>query len=907
MAPKKLTSEPTSSSLIITTKECHRALQFFQDGNHSEALKLARYTASRHPNSSLSHSTLAAIHFGIAQSSNARKREHIASAISSERAVALSPNSISLSLFHAILLFKLAQEDEASSTDYEPVIKECERALCIENPMDPLENNLDMDMKENDLEDSTVELRIGRVKRNLKELLKEAKIQQLKKVVDDNSFAEISKDIQAIQDRKAEIQTKFFTAKLSFERKLISKVDTRAEDYWNNVMSLEAKKELLSVGFEDLNAHFNKNKSLAAKAKEVLAEAVECLKLTKNWKFSECCHCGERFFNWESHKEHVESVHLGTLSEELQLVVQERMRPNLVHETIILDGWKPVDMVVAVKLMEDLARNGSGDLKTENWPYCDNKNRYTVIRKIQETLKLYLAIRCFTMSLFNMLMHMIRVVLENRIPEPVLERLCSNKTLQLICFLEEPQLKHIHKFLEENLDIPCGLSLYNSSEADEARGDLKSSYERIFISNNFSCLVFDQRMLHGLILPGIDEIGNVDESKNDGKEDIEAILYWLFAGSPTLFREKLKGWTRFREASKNQGMEYFKIMQTEFCQIHKMCERRRDLLGYQKSWHNLRDICCEEEKRRNEIPGYNPQSYKSLLLKRKKEIEAEKGDEEMDSFGFELDNIICILRKEQADSKIQELMRLQINQMAMKLLKLNTIIMMINTAMQHTWKKIEMVTTYDYRSIVVPLLKSFMQAQLEDMVDKDAAEKSNAALEALLSELALNDKNIKKGGNDARKGQGKLKDKKKKKNHKKAKEFKVTGGSEEQQENVEQTSFPVAHGEDYPPNPEIVGLVTNDELEKEEWELKAEEEYRMLEMNLELQMQIEYEAKQKRLAELNKVETSAGNVAEDVPSKGINFGTFGWTDFDQDQGVRSDEKSSEPEQEKHPPKTPEAE
>jgi hypothetical protein len=95
------------------------------------------------------------------------------------------------------------------------------------------------------------------------------------------------------------------------------------------------------------------------------------------------------------------------------------------------------------------------------------------------------------------------------------------------------------------------------------------------------------------------------------------------------------------------------------------------------------------------------------------------------------------------------------------------------------------------------------------------------------------------------------------------------------------SSFPVAHCKDYPLNPEIVGPVTNDELEKEEWELKAEEEYRMLEMNLELQMQIEYEAKQKRLAELNKAETSAGNMAEDVPFNGINFGTFDWIDFDQ--------------------------
>ena len=61
------------------------------------------------------------------------------------------------------------------------------------------------------------------------------------------------------------------------------------------------------------------------------------------------------------------------------------------------------------------------------------------------------------------------------------------------------------------------------------------------------------------------------------------------------------------------------------------------------------------------------------------------------------------------------------------------------------------------------------------------------------------------------------------------------------------SSFPVAHGKDYPLNPEIVGPVSNDELENEEWELKAEEEYRMLEMNLELQMQIEYESNKSAL------------------------------------------------------------
>ena len=60
------------------------------------------------------------------------------------------------------------------------------------------------------------------------------------------------------------------------------------------------------------------------------------------------------------------------------------------------------------------------------------------------------------------------------------------------------------------------------------------------------------------------------------------------------------------------------------------------------------------------------------------------------------------------------------------------------------------------------------------MVDEDATKKSDAALEDLLSGLNLDaKKNTEKGGDDARHGQGKSKDKKKKKYHRKAKEFKV--------------------------------------------------------------------------------------------------------------------------------------
>ena len=74
------------------------------------------------------------------------------------------------------------------------------------------------------------------------------------------------------------------------------------------------------------------------------------------------------------------------------------------------------------------------------------------------------------------------------------------------------------------------------------------------------------------------------------------------------------------------------------------------------------------------------------------------------------------------------------------------------------------------------------------------------------------------------------------------------------------SSVPAAHGKDHPLNPEVAGSVTPDELEQEERELarKAEEEsrieehQRMLARHLEYQRQIENEAKQKRLAEIDK-------------------------------------------------------
>ena len=114
------------------------------------------------------------------------------------------------------------------------------------------------------------------------------------------------------------------------------------------------------------------------------------------------------------------------------------------------------------------------------------------------------------------------------------------------------------------------------------------------------------------------------------------------------------------------------------------------------------------------------------------------------------------------------------------------------------------------------------------------------------------------------------------------------------------SSFPAAHDGNDPTNPEIVGPVATDELEQEEWKLTPEEEkeQRMLEEHLEYQRQIENEAKQKRLAELNKAGSSAGNM-EKMSLRRINFDDFHWKYFYQAQSVKLDEKLCKLQQELH--------
>lgn len=63
---------------------------------------------------------------------------------------------------------------------------------------------------------------------------------------------------------------------------------------------------------------------------------------------------------------------------------------------------------------------------------------------------------------------------------------------------------------------------------------------------------------------------------------------------------------------------------------------------------------------------------------------------------------------------------------------------------------------------------------MEDLAEKDATEKSDAAREAFLAELALDSKKIARGSDNLRNTQEKAKDKKKNREYRKSKDPKVS-------------------------------------------------------------------------------------------------------------------------------------
>ncbi|MBA0559512.1 hypothetical protein Golob_016472, partial [Gossypium lobatum] len=451
------------------------------------------------------------------------------------------------------------------------------------------------------------------------------------------------------------------------------------------------------------------------------------------------------------------------------------------------------------------------------------------------------------------------------------------------------------KFLQD-LSHSCGLDRYSekTTPVDDVNGATKilEVKEKIVLNADASCLLLDEHLLPDAAIEDSALEKSRGSNGNEFVQDADALLSWIFSGSSSQYQ--LASWVHMKAEKTQQGLEILQMLEKEFYHLQSLCERKCDHMSYEEALQALEDLCLEEGKKRETATESVHRSYESVLRKHREELVETESDDMFLSSRFELDAITNVLQEaealninqfgyentyagvtsqlcdlesgedddwrakdyqHQADTYIEVAIQRQKEQLSLELSKIDARIMRNVTGMQQLELKLESVSAHDYQSIMLPLVKSYLRAHLEDMAEKNATEKSDAAREAFLAELARDAKKVARGGSgNSRHSQEKVKDKKKNKEFRKSKDSKGYGGNELHMlndETAEQVSG-VADGDHLDSK---VLSVNNDDLKQQEEEfrrkIELEEEERMLEETLEYQRWIENGAKPKHLAEQN--------------------------------------------------------
>ncbi|KAJ0241687.1 hypothetical protein HA466_0210770 [Hirschfeldia incana] len=574
--------------------------------------------------------------------------------------------------------------------------------------------------------------------------------------------------------------------------------------------------------------------------------------------------------------------------------------------------------------------NESEEVKVSNpfqlpdgWPISDDPERTKLLAKIRAAFELLIKHNYLAASHYD---KVIQFTLDELRNLPSVSQFLNRGLGQspiCICFLGAIQLRKILKFLQD-LSQGCGLSRYSdpSSTNDEVNnfGDLVlEATEEIRLDSEDRCLLLDEKFLgteyiqerymgSALNNGAIASIGDIANGNNVSSGE-DGFLSWIFTGPSS--EDQIVSWMRTKEEKKTKGLEIMKTLEKEFCHLQNLWDRKCEHLSYEGALQTVEDLCLEEGRKRETSAEFTHESFDPVLRRRREELIESEHEYQFMSSRFEVDAITNILKDadslnpnqygyeepyactssqlrdlesgeeaddwgrrdsyREVDSFIETAIQKQKENLAAELNKIDARMMHSVTEVQKLEIKLGPASYNNYQIVLLPLVKSYMRAHLEALADKDATEKSDAASEALLVELALDSKKEARGRNDNPKHtQEKSKDKKKNKDAKKQKELKASLGNDHRfhVDSVENSLSPVASFCD--PSeadgvPEAVeALKEQEEDYRRRIELELEEI--KLEKTLEYQRRIENEAKEKHIAEQQKKYSPLVpvNVAEEV-------------------------------------------
>ncbi|XP_057443061.1 uncharacterized protein LOC130734595 isoform X2 [Lotus japonicus] len=551
----------------------------------------------------------------------------------------------------------------------------------------------------------------------------------------------------------------------------------------------------------------------------------------------------------------------------------------------------------------------------DSWPISNDSERAKLLGKIRAVFEVLIRHKCLAANHLSKVIQFTVDEIQGLIGGSQLLNYGVDQTPMCICFLRAAQLKKMLQFLQE-VSYACGLGIYtdkSNSPMDDLHNasEVPEIKEKIVLNGDASCLLLDECSLPTQVTLGraqgiVLDDASAPTSTNGVSHNTDALLSWIFSGSPS--GDQLISWMRTREDRSHHGIDIVQMLDKEFYHLQSLCEKKYDRLSYKEALQEVEDLCLEEGNRRENVGGFVQQSYESVLKKRRDELIESENEAMYVSNRFEADAIASVLQEAEAikvnrfgyeeayanvtsnlrdlesgeedewrtkeylhrmDSCVEIAVQKLKEHLSIELSKIDARIMKKVTEMQKLELKLGPISAYDYRVILLPLVKSYLRALLEDLAEKDATEKSDAAREAFLAELALDSKKIVKGGSENTRHLEKTKDRKKNKDHRKARDLNASRGHEQLLlQTAIPDSYPVSSDSNYLDS-EMVVSMKGDDLDPQEEEfrrkIELEKEEKKLEETLEFQRRIENEAKQRHLAGQQK--KSSGTYLEKLADR----------------------------------------
>ncbi|KAG0594892.1 hypothetical protein M758_UG119900 [Ceratodon purpureus] len=495
-----------------------------------------------------------------------------------------------------------------------------------------------------------------------------------------------------------------------------------------------------------------------------------------------------------------------------------------------------------------------------------------------------------------------------------------NQSPLYIRFLDPQPLQQIQKYLME-LAQACGVSSQSDNPVPpvgEETGEDEIIQDRLFLNEDCTQLLIDERVVKEFPeeVPSPSEIlehGGVEQIVAEkgvaahrpplllmkGKhgeptpKHVDLQLSWIFGTTEYEFQPS--GWKQFREEQGQRGRDVCRALEKEFQRLHALCEKKYELVSYEEALNLVERLCIAENRRREHQNDGTGKSFETVLKDRQQELLDLRIRGLSSAQKVELDAISNVLRDVQfgmirrhpydgslgvrvsdsdededvwrmqeslsrADTRVEAVILRQREQLSNEVNHLDAKIMKATDDLQKMEMKLGQLAVLDYRAIVLPLVKILLQSRLEGEAEKDAMQKSDAAQEAFLAELAKDQKSSgSKESENLKQAREKSKEKKKTKEQKKFKDVKRGLSNPEQQGeavSVETDEIDDADNWDWAVED---GIRQQRESETLHQTLLWEEERKLLEA-LESQRRVEEEAKQRHLSERERKKQIAQQI-----------------------------------------------